>query len=151
MPDMAKYKKYAEKVAIFAGLSPEDVRMVVQHGKTLYFRQGHTVFHEGMLGDNLFVVLSGEIGIFSKNEMIAKCRVGDAFGEMAVLNNRPRSATASALTESNLFTLDERQINELLEKRVAVRLLLNIIHVLSERLETANTWNAALRKQLANR
>jgi hypothetical protein len=51
------------------------------------------------------------------------------------------------LTEAKLFTLDEKQINTILEKHVAVRMLLNIIHVISERLETSNAWNAALRKQ----
>lgn len=147
MGDIEKYQKYAEKVTIFQGIDPRDVEYILKSGKVLHFREGQTVFHEGMMGTNLFVVLAGEIGIFSKNELIAKCRLGDAFGEMAVLNHKPRSATAAALTEAKLFTLDEKQINGILEKRVAVRLLLNIIHVLSERLESANAWLAALRKQ----
>ncbi len=147
MADLEKYKKYAEKVTIFNGLSPEDVEFILHCGKILQFREGQTIFHEGMMGSNLFVVLGGEIGIYNKNELIAKCRVGDAFGEMAVLNHKPRSATAAALCESKLFTLDEKQINTILEKHVAVRMLLNIIHVISERLETSNAWNAALRKQ----
>lgn len=147
MGDMEKYRKYAEKVTIFNGLEPSDVEFILRSGKVLHFREGQTIFHEGMMGSNLFVVLHGEIGILSKNELIAKCRVGDAFGEMAVLNHKPRSATAAALSEAKLFTLDEKQINTILEKHVAVRLLLNIIHVLSERLESANAWNAALRKQ----
>jgi CRP-like cAMP-binding protein len=148
MGDMDKYRKYAEKVTIFNGLEPSDVEFILRSGKVLQFREGQTIFHEGMMGSNLFVVLHGEIGIYSKNELIAKCRVGDAFGEMAVLNHKPRSATAAATMESKLFTLDEKQINTILEKHVAVRMLLNIIHVLSERLESANAWNAALRKQV---
>lgn len=73
------------------------------------------------------------------------CKVGDAFGEMSVLNHRPRTATATAETAVRLFTLDEAQVNKILEKRVAVRLLLNVIHVLSERLEDANGWIADIR------
>jgi len=143
-----KYKRYADKVRIFNGLTPQEVDYVLHQGQVLHFHEGKTIFHEGMLGTNLFVVLSGEIGIYNKNELIAKCRVGDAFGEMAVLNHKPRSATAAALTPCRLFTLEEKQINEILEKHVAVRMLLNIVHVLSERLESANAWNAALRKKL---
>ncbi len=100
-----------------------------------------------MLGSNLFIVLGGKIAIYSKKRVIAKCVVGDAFGEMAVLNNKPRSATAAVMEDVKLFTLDEREINQILDKAVAVKLLLNIIHVLSERLEVANSWVARLRDE----
>ncbi len=138
MTDENKYLRYAEKIRIFNGLIPEEVEYILHHGKILVFREGETVFHEGQLGSNLFIVLSGKIAIYKKNKSIATCTVGDAFGEMAVLNHEPRTATAAAVKETKLFTLDEKQINEILEKHVAVRLLLNIIHVLSERLEDAN-------------
>ena len=133
-----KYKHYAEKVKLFHGLKPDEVATILHEGKLMHFREGETIFHEGMLGSNLFIVLSGEIAIYLKNELIAKCEVGDAFGEMAVLNSKPRSATAAALTEVKLFTLDESHLNGILDQHVAVRLLLNIIHVLSERLEWSN-------------
>lgn len=142
-----KYKKYAEKVRIFHGLTPEEVDYVIHHGKMLHYHEGQTVFHEGMLGSNLFIVLSGTVGIMHKTDLIAKCHIGDAFGEMSVLNHRPRSASAVALTDLKLFTLDEKEINHILEKHAAVRILLNIIHVLSERLENANAWNAELRRK----
>jgi CRP-like cAMP-binding protein len=109
-----------------------------QQGKVVYFQQGQTVFHEGMLGSNLFIVLSGQVGIYMKGKLIARCKVGDAFGEMAVLNRTPRCATAGALSDASLFTLDETQLNGILRKHIAVRLLLNVIHILSERLEAAN-------------
>ena len=145
MGDAAKYQHYAAKVRIFNGLKPDEVSEILHKGRTLSFRKGQTVFHEGMLGSNLFIVLSGKIGLYIKSRLIAQCEVGDAFGEMAVLNQRPRTATAAAETDVTLFTLDESQMNEILEKRVAVRLLLNIVHVLSERLEEANTWIADIR------
>jgi len=109
-----------------------------QQWKVVYFQQGQTVFHEGMLGSNLFIVLSGQVGIYMKGKLIARCKVGDAFGEMSVLNRTPRCATAGALSDASLFTLDETQLNGILRKHIAVRLLLNVIHILSERLEAAN-------------
>lgn len=146
MTDAAKYQKYAEKIRIFNGLSAEEVSDILHKGHTLDFHKGQTVFHEGMLGSNLFVVLAGEIGLYKRNRLIGRCLVGDAFGEMSVLNHRPRTATAAAETDVKLFTLDESQVNSILEKRVATRLLLNIVHVLSERLEEANTWIADIRQ-----
>lgn len=141
-----KYQRYGEKVRIFNGLGPEEVEHILHHGKVLNFPVGQTIFHEGMLGSNLFIVLKGEIGIYHKNELIAKCNVGDAFGEMSVLNHEPRSATAAAVTEARCFTLDEKELNEILERRIANKLLLNIIHVISERLETANAFISKMRK-----
>ncbi len=138
MTDIQKYERYAEKVPLFNGLLAEEVEDLIKRGKVIIVRKGETIFHEGMLGSNLFIVLSGKIGIYLKNQLITKCHVGDTFGEMAVLNKKPRTATATALEESRLLCLDEKQINDILEKHVAVRLLLNAIHLLSERLERDN-------------
>jgi len=140
MSDADKYRQYSERIGIFRGLSPEEVAVVMRHGKVLHFHHNQTIFHEGMLGSNLFIVLGGEVGIYNKVELIAKCRAGDAFGEMAVLNSKPRTATATAITDAKCLTLDEREINQILERGVAVKLLLNIIAMLSGRLELANAW-----------
>ncbi len=148
MTDYAKYARYAEKIPLFNGLTPEEVEDIIKKGKVVFFRKGETVFHEGMLGTNLFIVLSGKIGIFKKDQLIAKCHIGDTFGEMAVLNKKPRTATATALEESRLLCLSEREINEIMEKKVAIKLLLNAIHVLSERLENSNQRNFEMKRLL---
>ena len=140
-----QYQMYAKKIRIFNGLQASEVEFILKSGTIVHFREGQTVFHEGMLGSNLFIILSGRVSIHKKKRVIAVCDVGDAFGEMAVLNRTPRSATAAAKTDVKLFTLDERQINQILDKSVAAKLLLNVIHVLSERLEQANATIAKLR------
>ena len=142
MSNLRKYEVYAEKIKLFNGLTPEEVSDVLHHGSKLEFRAGDSIFHKGQLGSNLFIVLNGTVNITIDRQVIGKCRPGDAFGEMSVLNHRPHCASADAATNVKLFTLDERQINEVLEKRVAVRLLLNIIHVLSSHLENANLLNS---------
>ncbi len=148
MTDIKKYERYAEKIPLFNGLMAEEVEDLIKRGKVIIARKGETIFHEGMLGSNLFIILSGKVGIYIKNQLITKCHVGDTFGEMAVLNKKPRTATATALEESRLLCLDEKQINDILEKHVAVRLLLNAIHVLSERLERDNYLIAEMVKLL---
>jgi CRP-like cAMP-binding protein len=148
MKDEEKYRRYSEKIRIFNGFQPEEVEHVLHQGKVLHYLEGQTIFHEGMLGSNLFIVLSGEVGIYHKNTLIGVCQVGDAFGEMAILNKKPRVATAAAITDCRLFTLDEKQVKQILDRHVASRLLMNIIHVLSERLESALAHNVELRKKL---
>jgi len=142
MSDAEKYRQYSERIAIFKGLDPDEVAVVMRHGKILHFRQNQTIFHEGMLGSNLFIVLGGEVGIYRKAELIARCKTGDAFGEMSVLNHKPRAATAAALSESKCLTLDEREINQIIDRAISVKLLLNIIGMLSARVEAANAWIA---------
>lgn len=139
MSNLAKYEDYAKKIKIFQGLSAEDVAEILRHGDKIRFRAGQTIFHKGQLGNSIFIVLNGVVDIENEGCIIAKCRTGDAFGEMSVLNHRPHCASAAAASDVKLFTMDENQINNLLEKRVAVPFLLNIIHVLSSYLETANT------------
>jgi CRP-like cAMP-binding protein len=141
-----KNKRYAERIRLFHALKPEEVGRILQEGRMINFQKGQTIFHEGQLGSNLFIVFRGEVGIYSKNRLIAKCKVGDAFGEMAVINQSPRSAAATALTEAKLFTLDEAGTKKVLELGFAVRVLMNIIQVMSERLEAANVSIADLRK-----
>lgn len=142
MSDMRRYETYAQKIKLFSGLTPEEVSEILHLGSKLEFRAGDSIFHKGQLGSNLFIVLHGMVNITIDREVIAKCRPGDAFGEMSVLNHRPHCASADAATDVKLFTLDERQINSIFEKRVAVRLLLNIIHTLSSYLENANLVNS---------
>lgn len=146
MHNEAKYLHYAKKIKIFNGLSPKEVSDILHEGHTLEFFAGQSVFHKGQLGGNLFVVLNGTVDIENEGMIIAKCRPGDAFGEMSVLNHRPHCASANAYTDVKLFTLDEDQINRLLEKKGAVRLLLNVIHMMSSHLEKANTIIATQNK-----
>lgn len=147
MNKLEKYEQYAKRIPLFKGLEAEEVGQIIKQGRTLEFRKGVTIFHEGQLGSNLFVVLRGEVSIHVHQDVIAKCAVGDAFGEMSVLNHRPHSGSAVAESDVKCFVLDEQHLNELLEQHVAVRLLLNVIHILSSYLERSNLKNHQLRMQ----
>lgn len=138
MKDYAKYERYAKRIPLFKGLVAEEISDILHRGQIMYVPQGKTIFYKGQAGSNLFVVLSGTVDIYNDEKRVARCRVGDAFGEMSVLDHRPRSASAMAATEVNLFTLDEAQINEILHQRVAVRFLLNVIHIVSDHLANTN-------------
>ena len=105
------------------------------------FRAGETIFHKGQLGSNLFIVLQGNVNLMVGQRRIARCKPGDAFGEMSVLNHRPHTASAEAVTSVKVFLLSEQQLNRILQQGVAVRLLLNVVHMLSAYLETANQIN----------
>jgi CRP-like cAMP-binding protein len=148
MSDLRKYEAYAQKIKLFNGLTAEEVSSILHHGRKIDYRAGDSIFHKGQLGSNIFIVLNGKVNITIDRQLIAKCRAGDAFGEMSVLNHRPHCASADAATDVQLFTLDEEIINSMLEKHIAVRLLLNIIHLLSNHLENAKHLNSIHTKKL---
>lgn len=123
-------------------MSPDELNALMERGTILHIPKGDTICSEGEPGSYVFVILHGSVSIYRKSKMIAKCKDYDAFGEMSVLNGRPRSATAKATTQVELLALDEMEVNKILGSEIAVRFLLNIIQVLSERLEVGNTWIA---------
>jgi CRP-like cAMP-binding protein len=89
----------------------------------------------------MYIVLGGTVGVYKGEKCIAELHTGDMFGEMALVNKEPRTATVKAIEASHLFELSESTFQYLLTKRVAVQLLLNIVHTMSQRLKTATANN----------
>lgn len=81
---------------------------------------GDVLFFEGELGDELFLVVSGEVVILNNTEVaepveLTRVRPGDFFGEMALLSPSPRSASAIALSFTNALSMPRRQYLDRLE------------------------------------
>ena len=70
---------------------------------------GTTIFREGDPGTSMYVILEGEIAVSTGNRELATLRAEDIFGEMSLIENLPRSATATAKTDCKLATVDQRQ------------------------------------------
>ena len=138
MPSLEKFAEMARKVDLFHGLKSEDVAKIYAKGITLQVEKGNVVFYKGTVGNQMFIVLGGKIALYSDRKHIADLHAGDMFGEMALINNDPRSATAVAAETSNLFVLSETTFQKLMTKRAAIRILLNIIGTLSKRLQDMN-------------
>jgi CRP-like cAMP-binding protein len=90
------------------------------------FRRGETVFHVGDPGDALFIVVSGSIKITLPAEtgdeaILATLRPGDFFGELALLDGAPRSATAIAIEATEMYMLPRDQFRELIASEPIMR------------------------------
>lgn len=136
--DMNKIREYVERVALFNGLDPEDVVKILSKGMTMRCSKGETIFYKDTVGSQMYVVLGGKVGVIEEGKVIAALTTGDMFGEMALVTKEPRSASVVALEDSHLFVLSETTFERLMTKRAAIRILLNIIRVLSHRLKSAN-------------
>lgn len=127
-----------KRIDLFSGLSREEVAKIFSKGMTMRATKGEVIFHKGTVGSQMYVVLGGKLGVMDGQKLFAELRTGDMFGEMALVNNEPRSATVMALEDSRMFVLSESIFQRLLSKRVAIQILLNIVRTLSTRLKSSN-------------
>ena len=105
------------------------------------FRRNETIFHQGDPGDSLHIVSSGAVKIVlpsleGEEAIIATLRSGDFFGELALLDGAPRSATAVALEASSVFELPGEDFAGLLTE--SPELAADVLHNMSAQLRRAN-------------
>lgn len=136
--DYDKVDKLIERVDLFHGLTRDELLKIFSKGITMRVAKGETIFHKGTVGSQMYVVLGGTVGVFDGNKQLATLHTGDMFGEMALVNREPRSASVIALEEAKLFVLSENTFQQLMSKRVSIQILLNIVRTLSNRLKNSN-------------
>ncbi|MBI1319727.1 MAG: cyclic nucleotide-binding domain-containing protein [Candidatus Hydrogenedens sp.] len=132
------YAVLARRMELFRDLQAEDVAKIFSRGITREVQQGEIVFSKGDAGDALYCVLGGEIEIFDGDRVIATLGRGEMFGEMALMSEEPRSASARATETSSLLALNRDIVHNIMPRDVSVQLLVNIIIILSARLRAAN-------------
>jgi CRP-like cAMP-binding protein len=114
------------RVRLFAGLEMRELEHIAESMRIRRFRRGEVVFHEGDPGDALFVVASGSIKIGLPSDagdeaILATVRPGDFFGELALLDGAPRSATATALERTETLVLPRDRFRELVNGHPQLR------------------------------
>jgi CRP/FNR family transcriptional regulator, cyclic AMP receptor protein len=126
MQSTATYEATLARIPFFAGLDSADLERVAAGTRTRRFRRGEVIFHAGDPGDALFIILSGEVKIALPSDegdeaILATLREGDVFGELAVLDGAPRSATATALVPTETVILPRDRFRELISTVPAAR------------------------------
>jgi MFS family permease len=92
-------------VPIFAQLSVAATEHIARRLTPLRVRAGTDVVREGEVGDRFYVVAEGQADARSDGRYLASLREGDYFGEIALLRDRPRTATVTARTDLQLYAL----------------------------------------------
>ena len=100
------------------------------------FKAGETVFREGDRGVEFFVIRHGRVRILSGNRLLETLHENEIFGEMALIDDSPRSATAVAETDVAVAPLTEKQYLFLV--RHTPFFALKVLRVLAQRLRAQN-------------
>jgi CRP/FNR family transcriptional regulator, cyclic AMP receptor protein len=77
--------------------------------ETRSFKAGTIIFHQGDAASEMFVIRRGEVRIQLGNRTLAELKADSVFGEMALIDNEPRSASAIAITDVELVPVSEKQ------------------------------------------
>ncbi|MDF7810006.1 cyclic nucleotide-binding domain-containing protein [Hymenobacter sp. YC55] len=124
------------RTALFAETPENVLSSIVPIMKEVTFHEGQEIFAKGDLGTSLFIVYEGEVNIFNGTQQLATFKKGDFFGELALLDAEPRSATAVAHGSVVAFRLDQEDFYDVMEERGEV--LRNVLRVLCQRLRRQN-------------
>ena len=113
------------RVPLFADLSERNLRRVAKLVMPVRFDAGAAIVREGAQGHTFFVILEGRATVVRRGARPAKLRPGEYFGEMALLDRRPRSATVMAETELVALRIAAGPFAKLLrsEPSIAIALL----------------------------
>jgi len=104
--------------------------------ETRAVKAGAVIFKEGDKADGLFIIKSGQVGIRLGNRSLAELNANSIFGEMALIDDAPRSATAVAVTDVELVPVSEKQFLFLVSQTPFFAL--KVMRVLARRLRATS-------------
>lgn len=129
---------------LFSEMSYQELLEIASVLRQETFDPDAVVVREGDSSDTLYVIASGKVRVERGGEVVAQLEPGCHFGEIAVLTNRPRTATVRAVGSTRLLALDRPVIGALFERRpfIGMKFLWTLAQVQSQRLDEALLWRA---------
>ncbi|MBI3098953.1 MAG: cyclic nucleotide-binding domain-containing protein [Planctomycetes bacterium] len=134
-----------KKATLFSDLNESQLQRLADAGEPRTCPAGSTLFEEGSKGSEFYLVEAGAVEI-SKNiaggrkKVLTRIESGEVFGELALFDRSPRSATATADGECRLLVFREDRFNELLksDSGIAFPVLSALLRLLCQRIRTSN-------------
>jgi len=133
------------KIGLFSALQPTYLRRIATLGLEEDYPEHAIIFKEGAVGDKVYLIISGAVRISRTvpgmgEEALAVLRSGNHFGEMALIDDFPRSADARAHEACRLFVIRKEDLEDLLfvDRDLAYDLLWSFVRTLSGRLRDSN-------------
>jgi CRP/FNR family transcriptional regulator, cyclic AMP receptor protein len=104
-----------KSIWLFSGCSSSELRKIRSSLDEVTVPAGKVLVEEGKVGLEFFLIVSGTATVKRKGRKVATLGQGSYFGELALLDRKPRSASVASDTEMELLVLSQRQFNSLLQ------------------------------------
>ena len=102
-------------LALFDGCSLRDLKEIARNTTWARLKPGHTLTVEDQRGLEFFVIVDGTVAVSRDGDRLVRLGPGDHFGELALLDGAPRSATVTATTAVSLLVMERREFLHALE------------------------------------
>jgi serine/threonine protein phosphatase PrpC/CRP-like cAMP-binding protein len=137
---------------LFRFLNYQELVKIANLTDVRHFVADESIFEEGAEGDELFVVLKGRVAVRKGDTVIVELGQGEHFGEMALLDRGPRSASVRAIEETKLLAMKRRDFLGIVkhEREMGVKLLWQFLGVFTERLRNTSRELGEARGRLAS-
>lgn len=123
---------FLKSIDLFSQIPGEDLSQIAQITDEVQYEEGDEIFHEGDPGDSLYLVIEGRVRVHRGGSEVAVLGERQVFGEMALLDSEPRSASVLAITDLTLLKIARDDFTEILAEKAEIAQ--GIIKVLTRRL-----------------
>jgi CRP-like cAMP-binding protein len=123
------------KVPLFTGCTDKQFAFIATRVEDIDLPAGKVLTEQGKSGGEFFIVLSGEAEVRHDGKLVNTMKEGDHFGEIALLDNGPRTATVTATTPMRVLVLSPRQFQDVLHQDAEIAVTL--LHSVTRRLRNA--------------
>jgi serine/threonine protein phosphatase PrpC len=144
-------REMLQKMPIFARLTERELLRVMQAVEVRAYEDGATIIKEGDRGDELFIVLTGQVKVTRGPAILTRLGPGEHVGEMALIRSVPRSANVVAEGPAELIAIRRADFFEILRKEheLAVKMLWQFLGVLADRLDQTSAELRAAKTELS--
>ncbi len=111
-----------KRTPLLAGLSRKDLEEVGRLADEVDLKADHVLMREGDVGHEFFVIVEGQVRIDKGGQMIRIMGPGEFVGDIALVTDRPRTATATTATPCRLLVLGHREFHSLMDEFPSIRL-----------------------------
>lgn len=158
--DSGAIQKTLEAVPAFEGLSSQELVTVERNIHLRNYRAGEIIFNEETPGAAMYIIHTGEVAITKacekheseQHESIELARIGELtfFGEIALIDEMPRTAGAVAVKDTELLAFGKPDLEIIMDRnpRLAVKIVTNISRLLAKRLVKSNENYQAMEEEL---
>jgi CRP-like cAMP-binding protein len=121
-----------KKVPLFADCSKAELRELARSADEIDLREGTVLTREGRPGREFFVLIAGTVHVTKNGKKIAELKGGDWIGEIALLTDKPRTATVTATTPVDVLVITDRRFRGVVETMPSIAL--KVLSRVSDRL-----------------